>query len=176
MTGETAVSAQNQRLHNIAKALKGYMDEWLTTDARLKSFKKWPFDGGKSPCTSAALAKAGFAMTSSSELSAICVVCEKHMYFEETDDPMVEHYEHAPNCYLINKLREKPESDWTALDMIQIALWREEYKKVEDYMKYVDALEDAMDRVRLHNYERILDAEKELRRNKSPAKGKGKKK
>lgn len=88
---------------------------------RKATFKKWCFDNGTSPCSSDALAKAGFIYSGSRRdpAAATCVFCFKEMIFEEQDDPWEEHRAHAKSCSFVelNKLDEK---DWTVRDFLSL--------------------------------------------------------
>ncbi|KAK6013432.1 inhibitor of Apoptosis domain protein [Ostertagia ostertagi] len=86
---------------------------------RKATFKNWCFDKSRSPCTSEALARAGFIFsgTRSEPATATCAFCLKEMIFEEQDDPWEEHQSHTRDCSFVelNKLDEKT---WTVRDFI----------------------------------------------------------
>ncbi|KAK6057393.1 inhibitor of Apoptosis domain protein [Cooperia oncophora] len=86
---------------------------------RRATFQNWCFDNSGSPCSSEALARAGFVFsgTRAEPATATCAFCLKEMIFEEKDDPWEEHRSHAKNCSFVelNKLDEKT---WTVRDFI----------------------------------------------------------
>ncbi|VDM53915.1 unnamed protein product [Angiostrongylus costaricensis] len=87
---------------------------------RKETFKKWCFDKSTSPCSSNALAKAGFIYSRSRRdpAAATCVFSFKEMIFEKQDDPWEEHRAHAKSYSFVelNKLDE----DWTVRDFLSL--------------------------------------------------------
>ncbi|KAI6174957.1 hypothetical protein M3Y97_00978800 [Aphelenchoides bicaudatus] len=154
---------RSELMHKIAVLLKPQMEEWMTVNARLKSFgKEWLYDVEEhAKCTSIALAQAGFIMTSAEDQSARCVCCAKEMIWDATDDPFDEHASHSPHCYLV--LEGKPASEMTILDYIRMSLWKSSFEKTNHYRDYVNHLQEAMDAARLRCHELLIDAERHCR-------------
>ena len=72
-----------------------FIDESLvTTDGRMKTFKRWRFN--KSECSQSALAEAGFIHTGKD--TAKCVFCFKELEWERNDIPSEEHARKQPEC------------------------------------------------------------------------------
>ncbi|VDL73141.1 unnamed protein product [Nippostrongylus brasiliensis] len=84
---------------------------------RKATFKNWCFDKVRSPCTSEALAKAGFVYSGNryEPANAKCVFCLKEMIFEEQDDPWEEHQSHTKGCAFV-ELGKLDEKEWTVKD------------------------------------------------------------
>lgn len=92
---------------------------------RKATFKKWCFDKDNAPCSSDALARAGFVYsgTRRDPAAATCVFCLKEMIFEENDDPWEEHRSHAKNCSFV-ELDKLDENDWTVRDFFSLLAGR----------------------------------------------------
>lgn len=76
----------------------------LSYEERLKTFldKNWPITEYK--CTPKLMALCGFVCESTNKtLAAKCIYCQKILEgWEETDIPVVEHYNHKKKCVLFN--------------------------------------------------------------------------
>ena len=69
-------------------------------ERRLMTFTRWPKDCGVSPEN---LARAGFFYTGTND-QVQCAFCEKTlMNWEHGDDPMAEHWKHAPRCPFVHQ-------------------------------------------------------------------------
>ncbi|KAJ1374910.1 hypothetical protein KIN20_038107 [Parelaphostrongylus tenuis] len=139
-----------------SKTLESILFDELASEAsnvifyahRKATFKKWCFDKDGAPCSSDALARAGFVYsgTRRDPAAATCAFCSKEMIFEANDDPWEEHRSHAKNCSFV-ELDKLNESDWTVRDFFFLLAGRIAATRRRSFLEAAEDFKNASEEI-----------------------------